>query len=440
MFKKCRSILSISCMLLLVVVQSTFINAQDDEAPIVQVGSFRRIKLFDTPSEDADELVSILNLQVPIVGVSPDDAWYLVDYEGQLGWIRRCATQCSTKGDLSGIPVLEVGSVTELPTLNVLQVSLYLMSDSTSEVVEQINDTSLPILALSDDEEFYLVTYNGGMGWVLVDLPSNTVEGNLDNLSVVSLPDPIEPCIVSTDQARTVSVRVGFGTNRGVSTFLATDTDFEVLGQNTDGDDAIWYALDKEEAAPSKSINGDVVWVVATEVDSSGDCDQVDVVSATFVKPLPPQSLSDEPASQSELLAQITVPGNPIWIDSGIRVTVGQTYNITASGFVNVWNMCETNKSGRSAYVDCADMTMGPDGGFSIITAIPYVDDRYNLYPMPNEMLGALIARIGNGSPFVVGSNYTFTAQVEGTLWFLVNDADWVLDNSGSFTVTITLQ
>lgn len=51
-------------------------------------------------------------------------------------------------------------------------------------------------------------------------------------------------CTVSTDQARTVRVRVGFGENRTVVTFLPIDTEFAVVGQNTDDSGATWYALD----------------------------------------------------------------------------------------------------------------------------------------------------------------------------------------------------
>ena len=46
-----------------------------------------------------------------------------------------------------------------------------------------------------------------------------------------------------------------------------------------DDEEAIWYALLKDEAAPGKSIQGDVAWVAADDVEASGDCDAVPIIT-----------------------------------------------------------------------------------------------------------------------------------------------------------------
>lgn len=96
----------------------------------------------------------------------------------------------------------------------------------------------------------------------------------------------VELCTISTDQARTVRVRVGYGENRTSITMLKADTDFEVLGQNTDDNDAVWYALDKEQAATGKSIQGDVAWVADAEIDATGACDAVAIMDASGIIPI----------------------------------------------------------------------------------------------------------------------------------------------------------
>ena len=70
----------------------------------------------------------------------------------------------------------------------------------------------LPIIGVSDDGDFYQVTHEGNTAWVSAG--EGYVEGDLTLVGRVSV-----PCFVRTDEVRTVQVRVGFGTNRGVSTF-----------------------------------------------------------------------------------------------------------------------------------------------------------------------------------------------------------------------------
>jgi hypothetical protein len=59
-------------------------------------------------------------------------------------------------------------------------------------------------------------------------------------------------------------------------------------------------------------------------------------------------------------------------------------------------------------------------------------------YPVQGAPSGALIGRIGNGTPFLIGANNApMTVTGNGRLMLGIND-DMLTDNSGQFYVTIT--
>jgi hypothetical protein len=93
-----------------------------------------------------------------------------------------------------------------------------------------------------------------------------------------------EPCFISTEDADTVELRVGPGTNRSVMAFLEADEEFQVIGRFTTDDGDVWYQLDKEEALPGTAANE--LWVAADAVDESGDCDAVVDASAPPIVPI----------------------------------------------------------------------------------------------------------------------------------------------------------
>jgi hypothetical protein len=82
-----------------------------------------------------------------------------------------------------------------------------------------------------------------------------------------------EACSVSTDQVRTVRIRVGPGENRSAYTFLPANEEFVVLGQATALDDTQWWKLDRAEVAPNKQA--EQAWVAQEAVTASGECDAV---------------------------------------------------------------------------------------------------------------------------------------------------------------------
>ena len=59
--------------------------------------------------------------------------------------------------------------------------------------------------------------------------------------------------------------------------------------------------------------------------------------------------------------------------------------------------------------------------------------------PLPQELAGALIGRIGDSAPFGVGNLRLLQAPATGQLYLGVND-DHLPDNRGEFQVTITVR
>jgi Ca2+-binding EF-hand superfamily protein len=102
------------------------------------------------------------------------------------------------------------------------------------------------------------------------------------------------------------------------------------------------------------------------------------------------------------------------WVDGGYDLRAGDVISIQASGTVTL----STNGS------DVAE----PAGSRT--------NRRASSSPLPNEPAGALIARIGDAAPVIVGSRRTLTASSPGRLQFSVND-DFFDDNRGQYSVVI---
>jgi hypothetical protein len=57
--------------------------------------------------------------------------------------------------------------------------------------------------------------------------------------------------------------------------------------------------------------------------------------------------------------------------------------------------------------------------------------------PLPGNLAGALIARVGNGEPFPIGDQTSVTMPADGQLFLGIND-DNVNDNQGGFRVKVS--
>jgi len=113
----------------------------------------------------------------------------------------------------------------------------------------------------------------------------------------------------------------------------------------------------------------------------------------------------------------LSVPANEEWTDTSVTVAAGDALGITASGEVTI---------GTDAF--------GPAGEAS---CTPAEDASGDDFPAPDAPCFSLIARIGNGAPFEVGTSVLVTADA-GILYLGIND-DSFSANSGSWTANIKL-
>jgi Ca2+-binding EF-hand superfamily protein len=112
----------------------------------------------------------------------------------------------------------------------------------------------------------------------------------------------------------------------------------------------------------------------------------------------------------------VTVDASRGWVDTGIDVRRGDILSIQATGTVTL----STNAS------DEAD----PGGSRT--------NRRAASSPLPNESAGALIGRIANATPFIVGGRQSVTANAAGRLFLAVND-DFFDDNRGEYRVVVAV-
>lgn len=104
------------------------------------------------------------------------------------------------------------------------------------------------------------------------------------------------------------------------------------------------------------------------------------------------------------------------WVDTGIWVSEGDALRITASGIVQL----STNPN------DLA----GPGGSRT--------NRRATGAPLGDQLAGALIARIGNSGPMLIGAERSLLAPTRGPLLISVND-DYLADNTGSYRVDVAV-
>src|ERR1044072_4351963 len=105
----------------------------------------------------------------------------------------------------------------------------------------------------------------------------------------------------------------------------------------------------------------------------------------------------------------IQVFANRMWTKT-VTVNEGDKISISAAGQVNI-----------AATGDGADKWVGPDGWGNTPTWYSPSGCTHQ-YVYETDSLGALRGKIGDGTPFKVGSNYTFTASSAGVLFLGVED------------------
>jgi hypothetical protein len=117
----------------------------------------------------------------------------------------------------------------------------------------------------------------------------------------------------------------------------------------------------------------------------------------------------------------IEMPANQEWTDTGVTVRSGAAIGISATG---------------AAYLAAVGSSQAPAGDPSCKPASRYGAHVFS-FPAPQLPCWSLIARIGTGQPFEVGSSILVTAT-SGRLYLGVNDNSFS-GNTGIWTVKIKI-
>lgn len=137
-------------------------------------------------------------------------------------------------------------------------------------------------------------------------------------------------------------------------------------------------------------------------------------VAQIFLAP-PPGAVVGTAGAPPTPPGAIRVEANPGWVDAGINVSRGDRVSFNASG----------------------DIMVAP-GASAGVNGTPAL--KSHQYPVPTALAGALIGKVGNSAPFLIGSNtQPITMLAGGRLMLGVND-DYVGDNTGAFSVTLTAE
>jgi hypothetical protein len=124
----------------------------------------------------------------------------------------------------------------------------------------------------------------------------------------------------------------------------------------------------------------------------------------------------------------LNLPADARWVDTQVLLQEGESITIIATGkvtlgkrFVNIdashlisslCNMAIDNQSANPKYtIDCL---------------------------LTNAPGGAVIGKIGNNPPFLIGGSKHFTTTASGELFLGVNDCCVIDDNSGAYLITIS--
>ena len=128
---------------------------------------------------------------------------------------------------------------------------------------------------------------------------------------------------------------------------------------------------------------------------------------------------SSAPTSTATTAGQtggVTVNAAQRWTPTGITVANGQQVGFDASG----------------------EVQLSTDPNDTAATAGSKMGRRLSAGPLPGQLAGALIGRVGNGQAFGIGNQPgPLSMPAAGVLFLGVND-DNVDDNRGAFTVTVT--
>jgi hypothetical protein len=124
------------------------------------------------------------------------------------------------------------------------------------------------------------------------------------------------------------------------------------------------------------------------------------------------------PATVSGNTATVNVAANQRWVSTGMTVVQGQMVIFNTSG----------------------EVQLSPDGADVASSAGSKLGRRASGAPLPADLAGALIGRVGNGRVFGIGNQTNALMMPDGGVLYLAVNDDNVDDNRGAFSVTVTAQ
>lgn len=131
-------------------------------------------------------------------------------------------------------------------------------------------------------------------------------------------------------------------------------------------------------------------------------------------------------------LANSAPPSPMTCVGAEVGLTAKQGWH-TIIPNTNIGDLLEFTAGGRwSYYRTDAQNFSGPDGHNP---TPPDAAPNKKYFVMPSVEVGTLIARIGDGAPFVIGANRALSASASGPLQMRMNDVLDTSDNEGGLSV-----
>jgi hypothetical protein len=164
-------------------------------------------------------------------------------------------------------------------------------------------------------------------------IAATLVEGEVP--AIVAGPTAV-PCMVIPAPNSTVAVRIGPGDNRAIILYMPDDAEVRANGIYIDDDGAEWLRVNKTQLAPD--VAADELWVLASEVVTSGDCTNLTAIASRNIIPAAPPVVV--------VSSQDTAQGGST--DVGVGADPNATVGVIPRGGTWTWRFDTT------AYQSCA--------------------------------------------------------------------------------------
>jgi uncharacterized protein YraI len=328
--------------------------------------------------------------------------------------------------------------------------------------------TTVTVMGRNSASDWLKINYKDGQAWVFATLV--TLQGDISRLPVVTIiaasysapmqafrvingvsakqcaEAPRDGILIQSPQKTTVKFLInGVEVQFGSTAFLTAATDQELDVSTLEGQVKVTSAGETQTVNPGFHVH--VVEGQPPDAPTSVIPSDIQGLPLQLlpqpVAPLqasiPAPEATETPSGGGSTTApssggttgagggQVVFPANSDWVDSGVAVTTGQSFTISATGSAMI---CFTPGNPFCG-------PYGPEGGGGPVSSSP--EPSGEDYPLIGGTNAALVGRIGTaGKPFEVGKGGTFVADSSGTLQFRINDSP-LRNNGGEFTVTISI-